>query len=109
MVIQLKIIKSFILIIRYIKSHALISIVALYFILGIVLKTLFSIDVLIPCLWDTLFHVNCPGCGLTSAFINILTLDISEAYNANAMIFIILPVGIIYLYLDIMKYKNNIS
>lgn len=64
---------------------------------------------LIPCLWKTCFHVKCPGCGLTTASIKILTLDIYGAYKANPLIFIVLPVGSMYVLKDLKKIKEKLK
>ncbi|MGB4413946.1 MAG: DUF2752 domain-containing protein [Paludibacter sp.] len=85
------------------------SIIATYFATSIVLKLGFNINILIPCLWKTLFGFECPGCGLTTAFIKIITLDISGAYNANPLIFIALPLGVFYLINDFMKFKRKLE
>lgn len=79
----------------------------IYFILSVILKIGFSIDILIPCLWKTLFHFNCPGCGLTTSFIKILSLDLYGAYQTNPLVFIILPIGAIYIYRDFVKFKRK--
>lgn len=83
------------------------SIIAFYFSVSFLLKIVFSIDILIPCLWKTFFHVECPGCGLTRAFIEILQLNIIGAYKTNLLVFIILPVGVFYLYFDFVNFKRK--
>jgi len=103
----LKINGVIIIIQSYIKCNLIMSIVAFYIVLAIAIQFLFSIDLSIPCLWRTLFHVRCPGCGLTNAFIKILSLNISGAYTQNALIFILLPVGGIFLFSDMIKFKNR--
>ncbi len=107
MEILLNIVKHINLIKNYIASKKLMAIVAMYFVISIMLKIIFSIDILIPCIWKTLFHFNCPGCGLTTAFIKIMSLNIKDAYNANPLIFIILPLGLFLIYKDFLKFKKN--
>ncbi len=92
---------------KYIVANYIISIVTFYFIVSILLKIVFSIDILIPCLWKSVFHIECPGCGLTRAFIDILHCNFIDAFNKNPLIFIVLPVGIFYLYFDFIKFKKN--
>ena len=106
--IQSRIIETMDLLKNYIAANKLMSSIVIYFMVSIMLKIGFSIDILIPCLWKTLFHFECPGCGLTTAFMKILTLDISGAYDANPLIFIVLPLGIFYIYKDFVKFKRNI-
>lgn len=91
----------------YIKANKILSILAFYIILSVLLKIIFSIDILIPCLWKTIFHIECLGCGLTRAFIDILHCNFIDAFNDNALIFIVLPAGIFFLYFDFMKFKDS--
>lgn len=107
MVIQLGITNIWPTLKNYIAANKLMSGIVVYYMVAIQLKIVFSIDILLPCLWKTLFHVECPGCGLTTAFIKILTLDISGAYDSNPLIFIVLPVGLFYIYKDIMQFKTS--
>ena len=91
---------------KYIVANKLMSIIATYFIVSVLLKIVFSTNILIPCLWKTLFHIECPGCGLTRAFIKILHLNIIGAYKTNPLIFIVLPLSLFYLYIDFMRFKR---
>lgn len=59
---------------------------------------------MIPCLWKTIFHVNCPGCGLSRAFVNIIQLDFYNAYQNNKLIFVVLPILTTYLIFDLRKF-----
>jgi len=102
--IQLKVIN---LLKNYIASNKLISIAIIYFVLSIILKIIFNIDILIPCLWKSIFHSNCHGCGLTTAFIKILFFDIKGAYYANPLIFIALPLVIFSIFNDFLKFKKE--
>lgn len=94
---------------KYIAANKLMSLITLYFISSILLNILFSINILIPCLWKTIFHIECPGCGLTRAFIDILKCNFIDAFNENPLIFIIAPAGILYLCFDFMKFNKNHS
>lgn len=92
---------------KYIIANKCMSIIATYYTISIVLKLGFNIDVLIPCLWKTLFSFECPGCGLTTAFIEIITLDLLGAYNANPLIFIVLPLGVFFVCNDFLKFRRK--
>lgn len=39
------------------------------------------------CIFKILFHIDCPGCGLTRAFISLLKGDISGAIHYNNTVF----------------------
>lgn len=76
-------------------ENKFISIAIIYFIFSVLMKILFKIDILIPCLWKTVFNIKCFGCGLTSAFIELIQFNFLNAYDANMLIFIVVP-GILY-------------
>ncbi len=84
----------------YFRENWIASLIITYFIFSALLKLISDIDVCIPCIWKSLFDVHCPGCGLTTAFIALLRLDVRAAYEANFMIFIILPAVIFFVVRD---------
>ena len=43
-----------------------------------------------------LFHIYCPGCGLTRMIISIFKLDFYQAFRYNPYLFILFIFGIIY-------------
>jgi len=100
---------NYVFFIKYIKSNKILSIVSFYFIVSILLKIIFSINILIPCLWKTFFNIECPGCGLTRAFINILHCNFIEAFNHNPLVFIVVPAGMFYFYIDFTKFKKRLK
>ena len=106
--IQLNMVNFFQLLFKYIQINWIISIISIYFLLSSLLYLFFSINALIPCLWIKIFNTKCIGCGLTSAFIKLLTIDIAGAYATNPMIFLVLPIGTVFLYFDILKFKKEI-
>lgn len=44
----------------------------------------------------TLFHVRCPGCGITRALAALLRGDVVSAWHWNALAVTALPVGLAY-------------
>ena len=98
------------LIIKYIANNKYLAIVGFYLLFSTVLKALTDIDICIHCLWKTIFNFECLGCGLTTAFISILKLNFKNAFEANWLIFVIIPVVIYYIIQDFVtftrKYKN---
>ncbi len=91
----------------YVRSNKLISLVALYFIVSVVLQMAFSVNIMIPCLWKTIFNIKCPGCGLTTALISLIRFDIASAYSANPLIFVVLPSVIFYIIKDYRRYTQK--
>ena len=98
-----------ILIVKYIQSHIIMSLVGVYFMISILVKMYFAIDIQIPCVWKTIFHVECPACGLTRSFTHILTLDFVGAFKSNPLIFIVMPAGIFYIISDLIKFKRKLE
>ena len=95
-------------IIGYIKMNPFISIICIYFLFSTILKSTSGIDICIPCIWKTFLGFNCPGCGLTKAFISLIELDVKKAFENNWLIFIIMPLGSYYLIHDYYKYTRKI-
>lgn len=77
---------------------------ALYFAIGAVLKLTAGINILIPCLYRVLFNHRCPGCGLTTAFLELIQLHFHQAFTTNPMIFILVPAGIFYVGKDYLNF-----
>jgi hypothetical protein len=92
----------------YLKKNIIITGIAGYYVIALILYLFAEIDILIPCLWKTIFNVRCPGCGLTRAFINLLSFDIAGAWASNPLIFIIFPGLVYYVIKDFIRFvKNN--
>lgn len=74
---------------------------------------LFTKFVSVPlCPIKNVFHVSCPGCGLTSGFIAILKLDFVAAFYHNVLsipIFIGIIIYAILCITDIIFDKNNLE
>lgn len=81
--------------------------VGVYIMFSAILKTVSGIDICIPCIWKSLFSINCPGCGLTTAFISLMELNFNRAFEANWLIFIIVPYGIYYLTQDYLSFQRK--
>lgn len=70
--------------------HSIILITGiLYYIL--ITITAFSI----PCPIHTIIGIRCPGCGLTTMMLALINLDFIAAFNANQLLFCLLPLFII--------------
>lgn len=99
--------KSFSLVLNYLWSNRIASIVCSYILASVFVKLLLDIDICIPCFWKTIFDFTCPGCGLTTALIKLTGFNIAEAYKTNPLIFIIIPTGLLYLLTDFAKFKKS--
>jgi hypothetical protein len=94
-------------VIKYLYSNKILAALAFYFLFSSILKAIADIDICIPCLWKSMFGVKCPGCGLTTAFISLIGLDYSKAFENNWLIFLIVPLGIYYITKDYSKFKRK--
>ena len=53
----------------------------------------------IPCIFNLITGLKCPGCGITHCLFELIHLNFKEAFNANPLVFIYLPfIFIIYVY-----------
>ncbi len=90
---------------QYFKSKGLIlNIIFLYLYISFVLKLIFEIDILLPCIWKKIFNQECLGCGLSRAFIELVKLNFQLAYFYNKSIFIVFIYSVIYFILDFKKF-----
>ena len=93
---------------KYLKRHFIFAFIGLYYLIGLTLYIFAEVDILIPCLWYTIFDIRCPGCGLTRAFIHLLSLDFTAAWDSNPLIFIVFPALTYYIIRDFVLFvKNN--
>ena len=62
----------------------------------------------IPCPFNKITGLLCPGCGVTRCLFSILQLHFREAFNYNPLVFIYLPFIIAYiLYKDYLYVYNK--
>ena len=90
----------------YVRANLIFFIVCSYIVFSSVLNLITGIDICIPCIFKTAFNLECPGCGLTRAFISLLELDFVGAYQSNPLIFIVLPVALYFVVSDFSEFFN---
>lgn len=76
----------------------------------IVLSVIFLLGFDIDCLFKTTFHIPCPGCGLTRAFIEIVNFRFINSFNYNILglpLFIFLIITFIVLIKDFICNNNS--
>ena len=67
-------------------------------------------EITVPCFFEYLTNIPCPGCGLTRSFISILNLDLISAIKYNILgipLFITIILLNIYLIKDIIYNKKS--
>lgn len=84
------------------------SLVGIYIILSSILKATTEIDICIPCIWKTVFGFHCPGCGLTTAFIELMKFNFKAAFESNWLIYPIIPTAIYFIVSDFRKYRATL-
>jgi hypothetical protein len=89
---------------RYILSKTFLSLVLAYMVISVILLTLTGIDICIPCIFSTLTGYHCPGCGLTTATIDLLQLHFVSAWDHNPMVFAVLPAGAYFAWADFSSF-----
>lgn len=60
----------------------------------------------VECLFKKMFHISCPGCGLTRSFRSILSLDFINAFKYN---FLGIPLFILCIIYTILLIKDIIT
>ncbi len=94
---------------KYIKANKTFVSVIAYFFFSIILKMTSGINICFPCFWKSVFGFDCPGCGITTAFIYLMKLDFIKAIQSNWLILIIVPFGAYYMIQDYFQFfeKQN--
>lgn len=82
--------------IKTIKNNFILSLVIFVFIYLVVSSFL---ELYIPCVFNEITGLYCPGCGLTRMLKSMLKLDFYQAFRYNPLMFIFFPF-IIYMIID---------
>ena len=61
----------------------------------------------IPCVIHSLTGYDCPGCGMTRAFVAVSKLDFKAAFEYNALAITLIPVLIIFLVCQEVRYVRT--
>lgn len=52
----------------------------------------------LPCPFQFLFHIDCPGCGITRAYISLFRLDLRAAFSYHPLFWTVPLCLILYLF-----------
>jgi hypothetical protein len=91
------------MIIKYLYINRYYTIAISYFLLSIFLKIQGVIDITIPCIFNFLFDIHCPGCGFTRSFIELIHLDFQKSLEYNVLT---IPVIIAIMYYTIRDFSK---
>lgn len=76
----------------YVRVYWMTATLLLYMAITTLLSSYSSFDFTVPCFIKYFTGHACYGCGLTTAVTHLLRMDPVAAYQANALVFIVLPV-----------------
>lgn len=93
--------------INYLKKRKLLMGMVIYVVVATLLHKFLSVNIFIPCLWTTCFHIQCPGCGITTAFLELISFNILAAYKINPMIFVITGISIYLIVKDYNTFRKG--
>ena len=91
---------------RFLSEKLLLTTIVGYQLFSGLILAFFSIDFMIPCLFKTVLHVECWGCGLSRAAIDVVLLNWGEAYHRNPIIFLVLAMAIFSIKKSVKKRLN---
>lgn len=74
---------------------------------GLYLFVFLTFDVGIPCIFNKLTGLKCPGCGMTHAIASLWKGQPANAWNENALCLSVLPVTCLYLIYRTVRYVNS--
>jgi|GEM_PF-731165 len=78
---------------QFAKANFVWVILAVYYALATILYFAFDWDFFLPCISKLVTGYNCPGCGLTSASLQLLQFNFIEAWHLNPLVYVVLPLG----------------
>jgi hypothetical protein len=80
-----------------------------YYLLAAVIWLVWGIDIFPPCLWKWITGYECPGCGMTTAMLDILRMDLKAAFQSNALIFVVAPTILIRTVLTLYRSNSDVG
>jgi hypothetical protein len=95
------------MILKYLYINRYYTIAISYFLLSIFLKIQGIVDITVPCIFNFLFNIHCPGCGFTRSFIELLNLDFEKSLEYNVLTIPIIVSMIYFIIKDLYFLKFN--
>ena len=80
-----------------------------YAAVGLALRAYAGINIMPPCLYSALFHVRCPGCGITTATTLILQGRLADAWHTNPLAFPAIVVILWAVVADYIKFLRTFA
>jgi hypothetical protein len=95
------------MILKYLYINRYYTIAISYFLLSIFLKIQGIVDITIPCIFNFLFNIHCPGCGFTRSFIELLNLDFEKSLEYNVLTIPIIVSMIYFIVSDFRDFRKQ--
>lgn len=61
-------------------------------------------NIYIPCIFNKITGLKCPGCGITHMIISVCRFDFLQAFQANPFLFVVLPVMVTFYIVNKVHY-----
>jgi len=90
-----------------IRSNKLLASVLIYEILMTLVVMTTSFDLRIPCFFTFCFGINCYGCGMSDAFLEIIKLNFIEAFRLNFLVYPFIIGVTWYLIVEFRKFRSH--
>ena len=88
-------------------SNKNIKILGFFILLGLVYAVIVRYtSFCIPCFFNTITGLKCPGCGVTHMLLSLMELDFSAAFYANPFLFTTIPILLLLLVLHFFCNEN---
>lgn len=88
---------------RLLVSGALVALLLAYYLLVKVT------GVGIPCLFNKVTGLKCPGCGITHMYMAMLELDFYKAFKHNPYVFVIQPILYYFIIKEYLDWLRNVK
>lgn len=88
------------------KKRKIIEYIIVIFTIGMI-PILSMNNIGIPCIYNKITGLYCPGCGITRAVISLMKFDIKSALGYNCFFVIVVPIMIVFYIYDYLKRKND--
>jgi hypothetical protein len=88
---------------KVIKKYSIILSIGLLYLLWVLIT-----DLRIPCIFNLVFKLECPGCGVTRMIASIVKLDFRSAFLFNPFLFLTFPIiFLLIIYSEIIYIRHG--
>lgn len=94
---------------HYLRARWPWVVVFVYVTVGVALRLFDSLNILPPCLWTSIFHRHCPGCGITRACVCLLQGRVADAWEINPLVFPAIVIIISSVVADFVIFCRNFA